>query len=134
MPFTILLIIAKSVSKIGSAKTSIGAINTTSVTVLATPRIEIVAKLNPKNCAPTSPINVLAGFRLNGKKPPIAPAKAVIKIIDINGESFVENIISKLMQDISDTPEDKPSNPSIKLIAFVIPTIQPIVSIKFKTG
>ena len=38
------------------------------------------------------------------------------------------------MQDISDTPEDKPSNPSIKLIAFVIPTIQPIVSIKFKTG
>ena len=52
-----------------------------------------------------------------------APAKAVIKIIDINGESFVENIISKLMQDISDTPEDRPSSPSIKLIAFVIPTI-----------
>ena len=134
MPFTILLIIANNVSNIGRARTSIGAINTTSVTVFATPRIEIVAKLNPKNCAPTSPINVFAGFTLNGKKPPIAPAKAVIKIIDINGESFVENIISKLMQDISDTPEDRPSSPSIKLIAFVIPTIQPIVSIKFKTG
>ena len=52
---------------IGRANTKIGAINTTNVTVFATPKIEIVARQNPKNCAPTSPINVFAGFILNGK-------------------------------------------------------------------
>ena len=36
---------------------------------------------------------------------------------------FNANIIKREIQDISEIPDDSPSNPSIKFIAFVIPTI-----------
>ena len=55
---------------------------------------------NPIKLEPVSPINVLAGLKLNGKKPTIAPAKAVIKIIASIGEPFKENIINKDKQEI----------------------------------
>ena len=51
----------------------------------------------------------------------------LLLIIDINGEPLSENIISKDIQDIIDIPVDKPSKPSIKFKAFVIPTIQATV-------
>ena len=54
-------------------------------------------------------------------------ANAVINIIAINDVPFNANIINNERHEIKVMPEDKPSNPSIKLIAFVIPTIQPIV-------
>ena len=53
---------------------------------------------------------------------------AVIKIIAINGESFKANIIINDKQDIKDNPVDNPSNPSIKFIALVIPTIHTTVN------
>ena len=68
-----------------------------------------------------------------GKNPIIEPASAVINTIDIIGESFVANIINNDTHDIIVIPDDKPSRPSIKLIAFVIPTIHPTVSIKLNT-
>lgn len=86
-------------------------------------------KVNPKKLEPVSPIKVLAGLKLNGKKPANAPANAVIMIIAINGDSFKEKIINNEIQDIIVIPEDSPSNPSIRLMAFVIPTIHPIVNI-----
>ena len=92
-------------------------------------KIEITASENPKKLEPVSPINVFAGLKLYGKNPTIAPDKAVIKIIDINGDLFKEKIINKDKHEIKETPEDSPSSPSIKLIAFVIPTIQHIVNI-----
>ena len=96
---------------------------------MAIPIIEITAKQYPKKFEPVSPIKVLAGLKLNGKNPTNAPAKAVIKIIEIKGEPFNENIIIKDIHDISDIPVESPSNPSIKLIAFVIPIIHPTVRI-----
>ena len=120
---------ANIVSNIGNPKTINGAINTITVYVFATPKIDITAKLNPKKLEPTSPTNVLAGLKLNGKNPTIPPARAVINIIDNIDEPFVANIINSDIQDISEIPEDKPSSPSIRLIALVIPTIHPIVSI-----
>ena len=128
-PFTNLLTIAKSVSNIGRARTIIGATITIAVYVLAIPIIEIIDKQYPKKFEPVSPIKVLAGLKLYGKNPTKAPAKAVIKIIDINGDSFNENIISNEIQEISVIPVERPSNPSIKFIALVTPTIQPIVKI-----
>src|SRR5699024_505016 len=107
----------------------IGAINTRAVYVLATPKIEIMANANPIKLEPVSPINVFAGLKLNGKNPTKAPAKAVISTIAISGEPFNAKTIKSERQEISVTPDDKPSKPSIKLIAFVIPTIQQIVSI-----
>ena len=52
---------------------------------MAIPIIEITAKQYPKKFEPVSPIKVLAGLKLNGKNPTNAPAKAVIKIIEIKG-------------------------------------------------
>ena len=130
LPFIILLIIAKIVSNIGRANTIIGAISTKAVYVLATPKIEITANENPKKFDPTSPIKVFAGLKLNGKNPTIEPANAVISNIDINGDDGVnKKIINKEKHEINVIPDDNPSNPSIKFIAFVIPTIQPIVII-----
>ena len=54
-------------------------------------------------------------------------------------DSVVQNYaktetVNNQIQEIKDTPEDNPSNPSIRFIALVMPTIQPIVSIKLNTG
>ena len=91
-------------------------------------KIEIIDKENPKKFEPTSPIYVFAGLKLNGKKPTIAPPNAVISKIAISGdEGFRVNTINNEIHDIKVIPEDNPSKPSIKLIALVIPTIQPTV-------
>ena len=69
-------------------------------------------------------MNVLAGLKLYGKNPTIAPAKAVIRIIAIIGDWFIVNTIIREKHDINVIPDDRPSKPSIRLIAFVMPTIQ----------
>ena len=122
-----LLIIAKPVSKIGTAKTIKGAIKTSAVYVLATPRMAIMASEYPKKLDPVSPRNVLAGLKLKGMKPRSAPARAVISIILIKGEPFNEKIINKETHDIIEIPVDNPSKPSIRLIAFTIAIIHIIV-------
>ena len=83
---------------------------------------------------PVSPIKVFAGLKLKGRNPTILPVNAVINIIAINGEPFNANTISRDKQEISVTPEDKPSNPSIKLMALVIPIIQQTVKTYEKTS
>ena len=90
--------------------------------------MEMTASEKPKKLEPASPIKVLAGLKLNGKNPASAPAKAVIISMAIIGEPFKEKIINSDKQDINEIPEESPSNPSIRLIAFVIPTIHPKVS------
>ena len=120
---------AEIVSNSGKAKIIKGAIKTIAVYVFATPKIEIIDNEKPKKLEPVSPINVLAGLKLKGKNPSIDPAKAVINIIAIKGESFNVKIINKERQEIAHIPEDSPSSPSIKLMAFVIPTIQIVVKI-----
>ena len=65
---------------------------------------------------------------MNGKKPTNAPIIEVIIRTAIIGDEFNANIINNETQEIKAIPEDRPSNPSIKLIAFVIPTIQIIVA------
>ena len=127
LPFINLLIIAHNVSNIGSPRTINGNTITAAVYVFAIPNIDIIDNENPKKFDPVSPINVFAGAKLNGKNPTNAPANAVINTIDINGEPFNTNIINNDTADITDIPDDNPSNPSIKLIAFVTPIIHPIV-------
>ena len=61
-------------------------------------------------------------------------ANAVINNIATVGESFNTNIINNDNAEITDIPDDNPSNPSIKLIAFVTPTIHIIVMIIEKTS
>ena len=104
-------------------------IKTNKVQVLAVPTIEIIDKANPKKLEPVSPIKVFAGLKLKGKNPTNEPARAVISKMEIKGEPLSVKIISSEKHDITPIPADKPSNPSIKFTAFVIPTIQIIVII-----
>ena len=62
-------------------------------------------------------------MKLKGKNPTNEPDSAVISIIAIKGELLSVNIISSEKHDIKHIPDERPSNPSIKLIALVIPTI-----------
>ena len=128
-PFITLLNIATIVSNTGSPSIINGATITIKVYVFATPKIDITDNEYPKKLEPASPIKVFAGLKLNGRKPLSAPASAVINKIAIIGEPFKANIISIDIHDINAIPEDNPSNPSIKLIAFVTPMIHPIVNI-----
>ena len=127
-PFISLLTIADKVSNIGSPNTIIGNTITKAVAVFAIPNIDTIYNVYPIKFVPMSPIKVFAGLKLNGKKPDKDPTNAVIIIIAISGDPFNANIISNDMHEIIDIPVDKPSNPSIKFIAFVIPTIHIIVS------
>ena len=63
-PLISLLIIAKSVSNIGRARTMIGATITIAVYVFAIPTMDIIDKQYPKKLDPVSPINVFAGLKL----------------------------------------------------------------------
>ena len=91
--------------------------------------MEIIDKQYPKKFEPVSPIKVLAGLKLYGKKPTNEPHNAVIKIIEIIGEPLSEKIIKSDTQEIIEIPVDKPSNPSIKFSALVIHIIQQTVKI-----
>lgn len=118
---------AQIVSNIGNPSASNGNTITAAVYVFATPNIEIIESENPRKLEPVSPINVLAGAKLNGRNPTNDPANAVINRIEISGDSLSTNIINKETADITEIPADNPSNPSIKLMALVTPTIHPIV-------
>lgn len=87
-----------------------------------------MANEKPKKLEPVSPIKVLAGLKLNGKNPTIAPPNAAIKSTAMSGDLFRVKMINKEKHEIKVIPEDKPSKPSIKLMALVIPIIQQIVS------
>ena len=69
---------AINVSKIGRPSTSAGIITTTIVVLLTVPSMENAAIENPKSCDPPSPMNVLAGWKFQGKNPSAAPAITII--------------------------------------------------------
>ena len=76
----------------------------------------------PNNNEPVSPINTLAGCRLNIKNPNTAPTTTLPKIpissIPNNIPIIVKHVII-----IAETLEDNPSIPSVKFIAFVVAKI-----------
>ena len=134
LPFITRLVIANNTSNIGNPNTITGNTITAAVYVLATPKIETTASINPKKFEPVSPINVFAGEKLNGKNPTNAPLIAVTIIVAIIGEPFIRNITNNDIHDINDIPDDIPSNPSIRFIAFVTPTIHTTVRIVEKAS
>ncbi|MNP19343.1 hypothetical protein D3C76_1118650 [compost metagenome] len=102
-----------------------GVRNDTMATCLK-PKRDNIARQKPRNNAPESPIKILAGWKLKYRKPKMLPSsnrhsnttivfpimKAITAIVPIA---------------IADTPAASPSKPSIKLMAFVTPTIHKIV-------
>ena len=79
--------------------------------------------INPTNSAPLSPKKIFAGWKLKNKNPKSAPINT-LHIIIINILACNIAIKPIVISAIIETPDARPSNPSIKFIAFVMATIQ----------
>ena len=76
--------------------------------------------MNPKNIEPISPINILAGLKLNIKKPRHAPSIINVSVISKLPILCIINAITPIVvKNIVPIPAARPSNPSIKLIIFI---------------
>ena len=82
--------------------------------------IAIDAIAAPKANEPVSPINTFAGFTLNIKNPNVEPTVAAprttIGVSPFFTATSVKNVIT-----IATTPEHKPSSPSVKFTALLVP-------------
>ena len=90
--------------------------------------------MKPKKLDPISPINVLAGLKLNGKNPIIPPRSATTKRIASSLAPFNIKTTVNDKAEIAETPPARPSKPSIKLSALVTPIIQKKVRITDNTS
>ena len=72
---------------------------------------------------------IFAGFLLNLRKPNIDPAKAE-EVINIVSLLYLVDSNKNDMAAVNVIPDARPSNPSIQLIAFIIPAIQTVEIIK----
>ena len=76
--------------------------------------------MNPINRLPESPRKIVAGLKLNRRNPRMAPAKAIVS--SDTGDEPLESATTKTTKvENSAEPAAKPSRPSIRLNAFVIP-------------
>jgi len=82
-----------------------------------------VARVNPRNRAPQSPMNTLAGGKLKHRNPMHDPARAVAMSAP-RGSPFRMQMNPMDIEAKSAAPAATPSLPSIRLKAFVVPTIQ----------
>ena len=82
--------------------------------------------INPKNKDPQSPIKILAGWALQAKKPNVPDAR-IKAILNKSKRLSIIAIEPMTTSTITLMPPAKPSNPSIKLTALVIPATQIIV-------
>ena len=84
--------------------------------------------MKPKNKAPESPANILAGWKLWTKNPKVLPS--MIKA-SVNSSPVVlpwkKQITIIVRKKIEEIPPARPSNPSIKLIIFIQAIIKMIV-------
>ena len=82
-----------------------------------------IAEITPPNKRePVSPINTFAGCKLNIKNPNTAPI-TMLPNTDISGLPIIIPITVKQVNIIALTLEAKPSIPSVKFTAFVVPNI-----------
>ena len=91
------------------------------------PMMETVARMKPRSWEPTSPMKILAGFRLKGIKPRQAPVRAA-RIRATFGSDTKRATTSMVRELMADTPTASPSSPSIRFTALVQPTIHSTVS------
>ncbi len=116
---------ANPVSRIGTARinngNADGPLPGRSVT-----QIERSAITYPKNMLPESPMKIEAWGRLNNQKPSVTPTNTKIKMSREYWPCHKQSI-PKHANAIITKPLAKPSKPSIKLIAFITPTIHKIV-------
>ena len=117
----------KRASKVGIPRAKRGKANPTTVWVLVAHKTLEEAMVRPRKRLPQSPINILAGLKLKNKKPVKAPKRESIMIV-ITGRPRYKVSIAITPQAAAQIPAARPSRPSMKFTALVIPIIQKIVS------
>ncbi len=84
------------------------------------------ANMNPMNKLPESPRKMLAGKKLNRKKPRVAPASVIARSATSGFGTTSDTIKTAKVLKNAD-PAASPSRPSIRLKAFVINKTQMMV-------
>ena len=111
----------------GRPKETIGIATATIVGAFCDPARASAANMNPMNRLPESPKKMVAGWKLKRRKPNVAPANAIVRKA-ISGFGTMRDITKTTMVEKSAEPAASPSNPSIRLNAFVISSTHNIVS------
>ena len=112
-------------------RTNIGACVSTGLgakTFTCSSRMQRTAITKPSTSEPVSPINILAGLKLKYRKANMPPANAKATSAVLVSPLMVRNI-PRVIRLIKDRPPARPSIPSIRLKALVIPTIARIVKL-----
>ncbi|MNN35432.1 hypothetical protein D3C81_1492820 [compost metagenome] len=105
----------------------ISGVRNDTIAICLKPSSDNSAKLKPRNRAPESPMKILAGWKLKYKNPIMLPrsnkhSSATITLPIRNDITAIVPIA------IAETPAASPSKPSIRLMAFVTPTIHRMVN------
>ena len=91
-------------------------------------KYKAIAEITPPNKSePVSPINTFAGCKLNIRNPNTAPI-TMLPNTDISGCPNIIPITVKHVNIIALTLDAKPSIPSVKFTAFVVPKITNIAN------
>lgn len=113
--------ITSVVSNIGRPKITIGIAKVKACVFVNLSFSPIIARRNPRNILPVSPINIWAGLKLYLRNPKQLPARAADKEA-IKNCPFIAERIKKKEAAMPAIPTDKPSILSKRLKALVIPT------------
>ena len=112
----------QKVSMIGTPRTS------RATAILAFPRIDSTASAYPTANTPVVPMKTLAGWKFQGRKPASEPARIAHSSATIGCyRPTVIEMTPRVTAAMSETPVDRPSSPSMKLMLLIMPTIQSAV-------
>jgi len=90
--------------------------------------MEMAARVKPRNIDPASPMNILAGLKLWGRKPMALPARAAAITVTCGRRSIraATNMAARAAMEAM--PAANPSRPSMRFITFITATTQRTLS------
>ena len=119
--------IERAVSKIGRPHETTGMATAMIVGAFCAPCSARALSMNPMNRLPQSPRKIVAGLKLNRRKPRIAPASATA-IAETSPDWLKSAAANTTMVENKPDPAANPSRPSIKLKALVMASTHKIVN------
>ena len=84
---------------------------------------DTVPSIKPRKVEPVSPMKILAGLRLKGRKPTQAPTRAAV-MTAISRSPMSRAMTSMVKAPMVLTPSARPSRPSMRFTELVTATIQ----------
>src|SRR2546422_5526912 len=120
-------VMERNVSMIGSPRTRNGTMSEKAADPLVELWIERMASVNPRKRLPESPRKIRALLKLYRRNPSTEPPRTSA-IVAVARSPFMNEIVKIVSETMQATPDARPSRPSIRLNAFVTPTIQSSVT------